>query len=1115
MPSIRKNKESTLKAADRGVMSEKAYSLIFSRYPDPVFIISKEGRFVYCNSKAVNQTRYRLSEIRGKHFSKTDLFDSRTLTRLKKVFSKIEMSRSIASEECKLICNNNKKKLNSGLSIVPLLRGGLVELIVLLVKDVGKRKVMEKGSRRYEEEYKMLFENVPDPILILDRWGRFLIVNKRFLELVGYEEGELVGKHFSEVGILHPNDVARALKSFYENMGGLETGPDEYEIFKNDGSKRIVEVKATPLLKGDELRSVIEIVRDVTERKGLEQELRESEQRYKTLVEAANDAIISTKIDGKIIHFSKRAEELFGYSREEMIGKSVFILFAGFFRREQERLCNDFLKGKDLSRNAFFRNIEVLGIRKDGSEVDSEVSISLFGERENVVSVIIIRDITERKLLERRFRNYTGELEKLLSERTKELRQSEEKYQGLIEMAYDSIISVNEKLEITGCNQRTEHMFGFSQNEILGELLTFLIPQRKQYLKVDKDESSQTEGQIIEAVGLRKDKTEFPVEMSFSISKIDEGYQALAILRDITERKRIEEVLRERNKELHALNEISKAVGETLDLDELLKKVVSLAGSIVDSNYTSIVVVDEEGVLKKSYDDFHGIPLLHIRAREKGITRRIVSTGLPVIVDRVPDDTQDNQTNPDLITHGIKSYAGVPIISQGKLRGVLFVHSTTLDAFKEKIPILSAFARQIAPSLENAQLFEKLNAKTRELISINRKLEKAYENLKITQNHLVQVEKLRALGEMAGGVAHDFNNILAAILGRSELLKIILERYPGPERRKSKNIFIDGLEVIEKAASDGAETVRRIQEFTRVRTDDKLFTKVDVNGLVNDAMEFTKTKWMNEAEASGIKIKVRKRLGDNLPVLGNVSELREVLINMIMNSIDAMPEGGNLSIKTKTQDKKILISIRDNGMGMSDVVKQKIFDPFFTTKGPQSTGLGMSVSYGIIKRHKGEILVESKEGKGTTMSIILPVSLKSVESEKKEWVAVKCKKASILVVDDDREICSLLHDILKNEGHEVVTASTGIKGISAFKKNHFDLVISDLGMPKMSGWEVAKEIKKMNPEIPVVILNGWGVQLDDEKLKENRVDLVMAKPFKVSQVLDLVHQTMESKGKIH
>jgi PAS domain S-box-containing protein len=245
------------------------------------------------------------------------------------------------------------------------------------------------------------------------------------------------------------------------------------------------------------------------------------------------------------------------------------------------------------------------------------------------------------------------------------------------------------------------------------------------------------------------------------------------------------------------------------------------------------------------------------------------------------------------------------------------------------------------------------------------------------EERLIQSEKLRALGEMAAGVAHDFNNVLGAILGRAQLIRMGLQKSSGNPSEISVKKIQKELEVIEQAAADGAHTIRKIREFTRKRSDEGKFVPVDVDAIIGETIELMKTKIKDEAEAKGAPIEARKIKGEVCPVMGNPSELKEVLVNLLLNAIDAMPKGGTITFRTGMDNGYVWIEVSDNGMGMPDFVRYRIFDPFFTTKGVQRSGLGLSVSYGVISRHHGEIAVESREGAGSTFRIKLPAARES------------------------------------------------------------------------------------------------------------------------------------------
>ena len=237
-------------------------------------------------------------------------------------------------------------------------------------------------------------------------------------------------------------------------------------------------------------------------------------------------------------------------------------------------------------------------------------------------------------------------------------------------------------------------------------------------------------------------------------------------------------------------------------------------------------------------------------------------------------------------------------------------------------------------------------------------------------------------------------------------------------------------------------------------------------------------------------------------------------MNLINNALDAMPEGGEIVIRTFMEASNIMIKFEDTGIGIPESIRDRIFDPFFTTKGPQATGLGMSVSYGIINRHGGTISVESLKDKGTTFTIRLPVSEVTGRRKKVKTATKEIKKAKILVIEDEEAVRVVLSDILVEGGHEVEEAHSGSQGLKMFKKKAFDMVFTDLGMPGMSGLQVAEGIKKINKKIPVALITGWEVKLKGSELKKSGVDLVLNKPFKLDQVLRLVQEGMEIKEKL-
>ena len=365
-----------------------------------------------------------------------------------------------------------------------------------------------------------------------------------------------------------------------------------------------------------------------------------------------------------------------------------------------------------------------------------------------------------------------------------------------------------------------------------------------------------------------------------------------------------------------------------------------------------------------------------------------------------------------------------------------------------------------------------------------------------------RADKLRALGQLASGVAHDFNNSLAAILGRAQLLR----------RQTRDDALLRNIEIIQTAAEDAAATVRRIQTFAR-KSAVKKMELLDVRGLLNDAIEITRTRWENEAQLRGLEYKVTLDADTGLYTQGSASELREVFVNLIVNAVDAMPRGGRLALSCIREDNRLKLQFADTGAGMPEDVRQKIFEPFFSTKGAHGTGLGLSVSYSIIERHGGAICVTSEAGKGTVFTIDLPAA--RADSALSDG-AVKMRAAStlsILIVDDEPSVRETLADMLQTMNHGVVVAESGQEALSQIATQHFDLVFTDLAMPEMDGWETARAIRKQRPKLKIILLTGYGPGTSPPSGEEDLVNAVIGKPFDFAQVTQTITQVI-ADGKI-
>ncbi len=548
--------------------------------------------------------------------------------------------------------------------------------------------------------------------------------------------------------------------------------------------------------------------------------------------------------------------------------------------------------------------------------------------------------------------------------------------------------------------------------------------------------------------------------------------------------------------ELSVLYELSRAVTGQLDRATLLEAIRAQVARILDAANMAIVLLDDERrdleVVLRTVDGARDMRTpLRYPSHAVGLMSVVLLTGEAVLTEDYIAECARRGVEPVTTFAHPRHWLGVPMKAGDTVIGVLTLRSAERAFTEADERLLTNIADLAALSLRNARLFEE---RTR-----------AYGELAAAQDQLVRTEKLRALGEMASGVAHDFNNLLASILGRAQLT---LQRLQDPQLRK-------WIQVIERAALDGAQTVRRLQEFTRIRRDQQRFVAVDLNEVVRGALEITQSRWREETRSRGVAVDVQTSFASLPPVAGDPAELREAMTNLILNAVDAMPTGGTLTLTTAVENNEVVVTVGDSGVGIPEAIRGKIFDPFFTTKGPQGTGLGLSMTYGILSRHGGRITVASHVGRGTAFRLTFaPGDALDLDGPAPApeptplGVSLRC-----LVVDDEEEVGTVLGDVLATGGHRVVVLTDGGEAIARFRAEPFDLVFTDLAMPRVSGWQVAQAVKEIAPAVPVVLVTGFGVELSAEERQIHGVDLVVVKPLKIKDVLDVVARVARRRAR--
>jgi len=544
-----------------------------------------------------------------------------------------------------------------------------------------------------------------------------------------------------------------------------------------------------------------------------------------------------------------------------------------------------------------------------------------------------------------------------------------------------------------------------------------------------------------------------------------------------------------RLEEIEAFQRVASAALSSPDLVTALGAVVREIRALLRSDGAACSVVNPERTL------LEGVTAVGTRARSPSLPRLEPGQGLTglVLKERRPLRTDDYFADtrfarpPDLAecgtAEGVVTMICVPVTdAAGEMIAVLWAFNRERRPFTDRDEsTLTALAHQAALAMENARLVTDLRG--------------TLDNLKAAQETLVRGATLRAVGELAAGAAHHLNNLMAVVLGRTQLL---LHKNRVPEMAPS-------LRTIERASVDAADTVRRIQAFSRAQHGGTA-SELDLNETVRESIDFTRPRWEHEAQVRGVGVSIVFEPGELRSVLGRKTELRDVLTSLILNAVDALPSGGRVLIRSWSEPGRVVVSVCDSGVGMSPEIRDRAFEPFFTTKGVQRLGLGLAVAYGLVTSHGGQISLETGEGQGTTVTFWIPTT-GAAEAPAALPVVGAEPQGRILVVDDESDVREMLADVLMSRGHHVTLAGGGREALRSFEQANYDLVIIDLGMPDINGWEVARAIKAMRASMPVLLVTGWADAVD---AGAGRVDAVIKKPFDMTKLAAAVNAALRA-----
>jgi len=706
--------------------------------------------------------------------------------------------------------------------------------------------------------------------------------------------------------------------------------------------------------------------------------------------------------------------------------------------------------------------------------------------------------------LDRRVQIRTQELELEIAQHKRTelaLRQSEERVDLALDAAGIGQWDLDLATGLVTRSRRHQQIIGevdLNQSATRAEFYENVVPEdrpgveQKLRLAIETGEACEFECRIMQREGEPR-----WLWASGKVIKNDDGkpIRFVGSSQDITARKTAEQKLQTQLERLNLLGQITRAIGERLDLRSIFQVVIrSLEDSLpIDfgcvclyNPHAAEVVVNCVGVRSEALAmELAMAQQAHISIDQNGLSQCVRGQ---LVYEQ--DVSQVDFPFPQrLARSGLRAFVAAPLLFESQVFGVLIASRRQPNSFSSgECEFLQQLSEHVALAAHQAETHSAL--------------QQAYDDLRQTQQTVMQQERLRALGQMASGIAHDINNAISPVAIYTEML---LEQDTSLSKRAREY-----LETTRRAVGDVAHTVARMREFYRQHEPELILSPVDLSVLAQQVIDLTRARWSDIPQQRGVVIELRSELGQNLPAVAGIeSEIREALINLVFNAVDALPEGGKLTIRTKTAESsaqpQVDVEVADTGVGMDEETRRRCLEPFFTTKGERGTGLGLAMVYGVMRRHNADIEIESAVGQGTVFRLRFPVPASTSTQVQAVSPEAMPPRLRILSVDDDPLLIKSLRDALEADGHAVVTANGGQEGIDAFRAaeerdERFAVVITDLGMPYVDGRKVASAIKNDSPSTPVILLTGWGQRLVAEGDVPPHVDRVLNKPPKLREL---------------
>ncbi len=939
------------------------------------------------------------------------------------------------------------------------------------------RRAAERALRLSEERHQLNFESALDGMIMIDRQGLVTGWNTQAEKMFGWPRAEVLGRELAELIIpeRHRAEHRHGLRRYVETgMARVLNKRIELSALHRDGHEIPVELAITPIGFGDDL-VFSAFVRDITSRTRSEAALRESELRFRTTANAAPVLLWMSGPDKRCTWFNQRWLDFVGRAMEQELGDGWC---DNLHPADFDRVLDTYHAAFDARRPY---EMEFRLQRDDGAWrwllERGTPNFGPNGEFQGFIGTCI--DITEHR------------------ETVEALRESRARFKTLTESLPQMIWTCARDGYCDYLSRQWIDYTGRSESQQLG---------RGWLEQVHPDDRVKVDMEWSRVVG-----TGDTFDITFRIRRFDGVYRWFKTravpLRDpagrilkwfgsntdiedsVTASTRLELQLAR----MQLLDRTTQAIGAHQEARKVFEVVLRSLEQNLGIDFGCLCLYQAEP------------PLLTVTcvgersqtlARDVGLQEKaqieVADSSLAdcvrgELVYSPGNDEQGSAFAARLATGGLRAMVAAPLRTENnEVFGALLVAKRAADSFSaDDREFLRQLSSHVALAAHQARLYDALDA--------------AYQDLRQTQQTVMQQERLRALGQIASGIAHDINNALSpAALYTQSLLS---HEATLSERAR------EHLTVIQRAIEDVAQTVQRMRAFYLPRGLERTLSPIDLNQVLAQVVDLTRVRWHNMPQERGIVVRVESDFAHDLPkVLGAESEIRDALTNLMLNAVDALPDGGLITLRTYVdlRDEEVVVEVRDNGVGMSETTRSRCLEPFFTTKGERGTGLGLPMVFGMLQRHAGELEIESELGLGTTVRLIFPIAPTGL-TVREAQITPTLPPLRILLVDDDPLVLKSLRDALEADGHEVVTAEGGLAGIDEFGAaleagRRFDLVITDLGMPYVDGRKVAARTRQLDADVPVIMLTGWGHRLIATDDRPEHVDRVLSKPPKIAEL---------------